>query len=55
MFSNVRKALVPLGVALTLWVLSLIGVESTPGLEEQVVLVITAILVYFIPNTPKAR
>lgn len=51
MFSQIRKALVPLGVAVVLWVLNLVGVTSTPELEAQVVLVITSVLVYFIPNS----
>lgn len=54
MFSPVRKALVPLFVALVLWVLSLVGVLETPALVEQVTLVITSILVFFIPNEPRA-
>lgn len=48
--SSIRKALVPVGVAIALWVLSLVGVVETSTLVEQVTLVVTAVLVYFIPN-----
>lgn len=50
MFSQIRKALVPLVVAVVLFVLGRVGVVATPELEVQVTLVITSILVYFIPN-----
>lgn len=46
----IRKALVPVGVAVVMWALARVGVVETPELAEQVVLVVTAVLVYFIPN-----
>lgn len=49
-FASIRKALVPVVVAGVLWLLAQVGVVETPELAEQVVLVVTAILVYFIPN-----
>lgn len=48
--SSIRKALVPVAVALVLWLLSHFGVVETPELVTQVTLMVTAILVYFIPN-----
>lgn len=46
----VRKAAVPVAVAAALFVLGKVGVVETPALAEQVTLVVTAVLVYFIPN-----
>jgi len=51
-FAPVRKAIVPLAVALVLGVLAYFGVVQTPELVTQVTLVVTAVLVYFIPNQP---
>lgn len=48
--ASIRKAIVPVAVATALFVLGKIGVAETPALAEQVTLVITAILVYLIPN-----
>lgn len=48
--ASIRKALVPVAIAGTLWVLSNLGVVETPQLAEQVTLVVTAVLVYLIPN-----
>ena len=48
--ASIRKALVPAVVAGVLWLLAQFGVVETPELAEQVVLVVTAVLVYFVPN-----
>lgn len=51
MLAQVRKALVPLGVAAVLYVLgNVLGVVQTTELIDQVTLVVTAVLVYLIPN-----
>ena len=47
----IRKAIVPVAVAAVITGLGYVGVVETPELREQVVLVVTAVLVYFIPNT----
>lgn len=46
----IRKALVPVGVAAVLFLLGKVGVVETPELVEQITLVLTAVLVYLIPN-----
>lgn len=46
----IRKAIVPVAIAAALWLLAKIGLTQTPELAEQVTLIITAILVYLIPN-----
>lgn len=46
----IRKAIVPVAVAIVLTLLGKIGVTESPELVEQVTLVLTAVLVYFIPN-----
>lgn len=53
MFAQIRKALVPLCVALALAGLAAIGVVPTPDVAQTVTLIITAVLVYFIPNEPR--
>lgn len=50
-FSQVRKALVPLAVAGVMWLLAQLGVVETPELVTQVTLVVTAVIVYFVPNS----
>lgn len=50
-FAQIRKAIVPLAVALVLWLLALVGVVETPELVTQVTLVVTAVIVYFVPNS----
>lgn len=47
---TIRKALVAPGVALAIWLLSLIGVTPTPELEVQIGLIVVGILTYLIPN-----
>ena len=54
MFAQIRKALVPICVALAITGLSYIGVVPTPDIVSTVTLVVTAVLVYFIPNEPRA-
>jgi hypothetical protein len=53
MFAQIRKAIVPLAVAAALAGLSIIGVLPTPDVVNVVTLVVTAVLVYFIPNDPR--
>lgn len=48
--SSIRKALVPVAVAGAVYVLAYIGVGDTPELRNQLTLIITAALVYFVPN-----
>jgi hypothetical protein len=48
--SSIRKALVPVAVAIVIWLLQAAGMEITTELQTQIVLVITAIVVYFVPN-----
>lgn len=50
LLSPIRKALVPVVVAIVLTALGKVGVTETPELAEQVVLIVTGVLVYFIPN-----
>jgi len=54
MLASIRKALVPLVVALVMAGLAVVGVLPTPDVVNVVTLVVTSILVYFIPNEPKA-
>lgn len=49
---SIRKALVPLCVAIALAGLSAIGVLPDPTVVNTVTLIVTAVLVYFIPNSP---
>lgn len=53
MFAQIRKALVPLFVGLAIAVLAHFGVVPTPDVVQTVTLIITAVLVYFIPNEPR--
>ncbi len=48
--SSIRKALVPVAVAGAIYILAYIGVADTPELRDQITLIVTAALVYFIPN-----
>ena len=48
----IRKALVPAAVAAVLALLAYLGVEESISVKEAVTLLITAVLVYFIPNEP---
>lgn len=48
----IRKALVPLVVAIVLAGLSAIGVLPDPSVVNVVTLIVTSVLVYFIPNSP---
>lgn len=50
MFAQIRKALVPLFVAAALAGLAAIGVLPTPEVVTTVTLIVTSVLVYFIPN-----
>lgn len=50
--SHIRKALVPLVVALVLAGLAYVGVVPTPDLITTVTLIVTSVLVFFIPNEP---
>jgi hypothetical protein len=46
----IRKAIVPVAVAIVITLLSRVGVVESPELVQQVTLVITGVLVYLIPN-----
>jgi len=48
--SSIRKAIVPVAIATALWLLAQLGIVQTPELAEQVTLIITAVIVYFVPN-----
>lgn len=50
--SPIRKALVPAAVAAVLALLAWLGVEESMSVKDAVTLLITALLVYFIPNEP---
>lgn len=54
MLATVRKALVPVVVAGVLVLLAKVGIVATPDIKETVTLIVTAVLVYFIPNEPRA-
>ena len=47
---NFNKALVPVGVMAVLWFLSPMGIGPGMSVEEAVTLVVTAGLVWFVPN-----
>jgi hypothetical protein len=49
--SSIRKALVPVAVAAVIWLLQQVGLDITNELQAQIVLVITAVIVYFVPNS----
>lgn len=51
----VRKAIVPAAVAAVLAALAWLGVDESVTVKEAVTLLITAVLVYFIPNEPAAK
>lgn len=46
----IRKALVPVGVALVLAILSYFGVTRDMTVAEAATLLVTSLLVYLIPN-----
>jgi hypothetical protein len=50
MFAQIRKALVPLIVAIVLTGLGAVGVIPTPEVVTTITLIVTSVLVYFIPN-----
>ena len=50
MLGQIRKALVPVGVGVCLAALGYFGVLPTPDVIAVVTTVVTAILVYLIPN-----
>lgn len=53
MFAQIRKAIVPLAVTAALAGLAAIGVLPTPDVVQVVTLIVTSVLVYFIPNDPR--
>lgn len=53
MFAQIRKAIVPIAVAVALAGLAAIGVVPTPDIVTTVTLIITAIVVYYVPNEPR--
>lgn len=50
MLATIRKALVPLVVAAVGVGLAHIGILPTPDVLQTVTLIVTAVIVYFVPN-----
>lgn len=53
MFAQIRKAIVPLAIAAALAGLAYVGIVPTPDVVQVVTLIVTSVLVYFIPNEPR--
>jgi len=51
--SEIRKALVPVGVAAVIAVLTAVGINEDMTVMEAATFGVTALLTFFIPNRPK--
>lgn len=49
-FSPYRKAIVPVAVAAVLWALNQVGVTPDMNVKEAATLVVTSLIVFFVPN-----
>lgn len=49
---SIRKALVPAVVALVLAVLAHYNVTADMNVQQVIVLLVTSVIVYFVPNEP---